>query len=85
MKFDDNHWYRDPSASAGTRIRLTGKSTDGRDSSTVGDIVFFFVSNGSAELTSPSSYFFLPAMLLGALVAYLLASLFYSRLSVVLR
>ena len=45
-------------------------------------ILFFFVSNGPAELTSPSSYFFLPAMLLGALVAYLLASLFYSRLSV---
>ena len=41
MKFEDNHWYRDPSESAGTRIRLTGKSTDGRDSSTVGDIVFF--------------------------------------------
>ena len=45
-------------------------------------MLFFFVSNGPAELTSPSSYFFLPAMLLGALVAYLLASLFYSRLSV---
>jgi hypothetical protein len=41
MKFDDNHWYRDPSASAGTRIRLTGKSTDDRDSRAVGDIVFF--------------------------------------------
>ena len=41
MKFEDNHWYRDPSASAGTRVRLTGKSTDGRDSRTVGDIVFF--------------------------------------------
>ena len=45
-------------------------------------LLFFVVSQGPAELASPESYFFLPAMLLGALIAYLLASLFYSRLSV---
>lgn len=43
--------------------------------------LLFLATHRTAEFVSPDYYFFLPAMFVGAVLAYLLASNFYSRFS----
>jgi two-component system sensor histidine kinase AlgZ len=44
-------------------------------------VLFFLASHGPEEAASSGTYFFLPTAAVGVLGAYLLASIFYSRLS----